>query len=233
MATNIQIPTLDASGSVPAYVARPDAAQPRGTIIVVQEVFGVNPGIVKKADDWAAKGYLAVAPDVFWRQQPGVELNSDVQEEFQQAIKLMMAHDFVRGLEDLRAVLAWARCEIPGGKAGVVGYCMGGKIAYQMAARTDIEASVGYYGVGIDQMLDEAGNIAGQLLLHVPTADGFVSPEAQAAMHAGLDGNAQVTIHDYQGLDHGFADTFSQRRDEAGAQLADQRTEQFFARHLG
>ncbi len=232
MATNTAIPTLDASGSVPAYVARPSGAA-RGTIIVVQEVFGVNPGIVKKADDWAAKGYLAVAPDVFWRQQPGVELNSDVQEEFQQAIKLMMAHDFDRGLEDLRAVLAWARSEIPGGKAGVVGYCMGGKIAYQMAARTDIEASVGYYGVGIDQMLDEAGNIAGQLLLHVPTADGFVSPEAQAAMHAGLDGNAQVTIHDYQGLDHGFADTFSQRRDEAGAQLADQRTEQFFARHLG
>lgn len=232
MATNTTIPTLDATGDVPAYVARP-AGAPKGAIIVIQEVFGVNPGIVKKTDDWAAKGYLAVAPDVFWRQQPGVELDSDVPEEFKQAISLMMAHDFDRGLEDLKAVLAWIRKEVPGVKTGLVGFCMGGKIAYQMAARTDIEASVGYYGVGIDGMLDEAANIKGQLLLHIPTADGFVPADAQKAMHAGLDGNPHVTLYDYEGLDHGFADTFSSRRNEEGAQLADKRTEEFFARHVG
>lgn len=232
MATNTSIPTLDHSGEVPAYVVRPEGA-PRGAIIVIQEIFGVNPGIRKKTEDWAAKGYLAVAPDVFWRQQPGVELNPDDADEFQQALGLMMKHDFARGLEDLKAVLAWIRAANPGSKVGLVGFCMGGKIAYQMAAATDIEASVGYYGVGIDQMLDDAKNIAGQLLLHVPTADGFVSPEAQAAMHAGLDGNPHVTLHDYEGLDHGFADTFGARRNEAGAQLADQRTEAFFAEHVG
>ena len=232
MATNASIATLDQSGEVPAYVARP-AGSPKGAIIVIQEVFGVNPGIVKKTDDWAAKGYLAVAPDVFWRQEPGVELDSDMPEQFQHAIKLMMGHDFDRGLEDLKAVLAWLRSEAPGSKVGLVGYCMGGKIAYQMAARTNIEASVGYYGVGIDQMLDEAANIAGQLLLHVPTDDGFVPAEAQKAMHKGLDGNARVTLFDYDGLDHGFADTFSTRRDEAGAQLADSRTEEFFVKYVG
>lgn len=232
MATNIAIPTLDSTGDVPAYVARP-AGNPRGAIIVVQEVFGVNPGIVAKTQDWANKGYLAVAPDVFWRQEPGVELDSDVPEQFQKAIQLMMAHDFDRGLEDLRAVLAWIRSEVPGVKTGLVGFCMGGKIAYQMAARTDIEASVGYYGVGIDGMLGEAGNIKGQLLLHIPTADGFVPADAQKAMHEGLEGNSHVTLFDYEGLDHGFADTFSSRRDEAGAQLADQRTEEFFAQYVG
>ena len=232
MATNIAIPTVDNAGEVPAYLARPSGI-PKGAIIVIQEVFGVNSGIVKKTDDWAAKGYLAVAPDVFWRQEPGVELDSDVPEQFQQAIKLMMGHDFDRGLEDLKAVLAWLRNEVPGTKTGLVGYCMGGKIAYQMAAHSDIEASVGYYGVGIDQMLDDAAGITGQLLLHIPTADGFVPAEAQKAMHKGLKGNAHVTLHDYAGLDHGFADTFGARRDAAGADLADSRTEAFFAHYLG
>ena len=110
---------------------------------------------------------------------------------------------------------------------------MGGKIAYQAAAHTDIDAAVGYYGVGIDQILADAANITGQLLLHIPTADGFVPAPSQQAMHAGLDSNAHVTLYDYEGLDHGFADTFGERRDEAGAQLADQRTVEFFAKFVG
>ena len=232
MATNTAIPTLDSTGDVPALVVRP-AAAPKGAVIVVQEIFGVNPGITQKAQDWAAKGYLAVAPDIFWRQQPGVEFNPDVPEEFQQALHYMMKHDFARGLDDLKAVLAWIRAEVPGVKTGLVGFCMGGKIAYQMAAHSDIEAAVGYYGVGIDQMLDDAAGISGQLLLHIPTADGFVPAEAQKAMHKGLKGNAHVTLHDYAGLDHGFADTFGARRDAAGADLADSRTEAFFAHYLG
>lgn len=232
MTTNTAIPTLDRTGDVPAYVVRPQGTA-RGAIIVIQEIFGVNPGIMKKTEDWAARGYLAVAPDVFWRQQPGVELNPDDESEFKQALGLMMKHDFARGLADLEAVLRWIRAENPGGKVGLVGFCMGGKIAFQMATATDLEAAVGYYGVGIDEMVGDADKIVGQLLLHVPTADHFVPAEAQVAMHAGLDGNPHVTLYDYEGLDHGFADTFGARRDEAGAQLADQRTEAFFAANVG
>ena len=91
---------------------------------------------------------------------------------------------------------------------------------------------MGYYGVGIADMLNESHAIANPLLLHVPTADGFVPPEQQQAMHAGLDPNPHVTIHDYDGLDHGFAAEHGVRRDEAAAQLADSRTEAFFAQHL-
>lgn len=232
MTTNIEISTTDGSGMIPAYVAKPEGT-PRGAIIVIQEIFGVNPGIRQKADDWASAGYLAVAPDIFWRQQPGLEFNPDVPEEFQQAIGYMMKHDFARGLDDLKAVLGWIRGEQKVAKVGLVGFCMGGKIAYQMAAHTDIDASVGYYGVGIDQMLDDAQGITGQLMLHIPTADGFVPAESQQAMHKGLDGNPKVTLYDYAGLDHGFADTFGARRDEAGAALADQRTAEFFAANLG
>ena len=236
MPTNTQIPTFDpetdGDGQIPAYVARP-AGTPKGAIIVIQEIFGVNPGIRKKADDWAAKGYLAVAPDVFWRQEPGVELDSDVPEQFQRGVTLMMGHDFDLGIRDVEAVIHWIRREEGVPKVGLVGYCMGGKIAFQAAARTDVDASVGYYGVGIDQMLNESHAIAKALLLHVPTADGFVPPEAQKAVHEGLDGNPHVTIYDYEGLDHGFAAEHGVRRVEEAAQLADQRTAEFFARHVG
>lgn len=232
MGETVRIPTFDGEGNFPAYVARP-AGTPRGAIIVIQEIFGVNPGIVKKADHWAALGYLAVAPEVFWRQGEGINLDSDVPEQFQKAIEYMMAHDFDAGIRDVEGTIRWIRKDAGVSKVGLVGYCMGGKIAYQAAARTDIDASVGYYGVGIDQMLNESNAIARPLMLHIPTADGFVPPEAQAAMHAGLDGNAHVTLHDYEGLDHGFAAEDGVRRVVDAANLADSRTEAFFAAHVG
>jgi carboxymethylenebutenolidase len=232
MTTNTAVPTLDGAGTIPVYVAKPEGA-PRAAIIVIQEIFGVNPGIRKKADDWAAKGYLAVAPDVFWRQKPGAELDSDVPEQFQEGVGYMMKHDFDLGTQDVEAVIRWIRREAGVPKVGLVGFCMGGRVAYLAATRTDIDASVGYYGVGIDEMIGEANGIANPLLLHVPTADGFVPPAAQQKMHEGLDNNPHVTIYDYEGLDHGFAAEHGVRRNEEAAQLADKRTEEFFTQHLG
>lgn len=230
--TNTEIPALDGDGKIPAYVVKPEGT-PRGAIIVQQEIFGVDAGIRKKADGWASKGYLAVAPDTFWRQQPGIEFDPDKPEEFQKAVGYMMKHDFDLGIRDIEAVIHWVRREMGVPKVGLVGFCMGGKIAYMAAARTDIDASVGYYGVGIDQMLNEKHAIARPLLLHVPTADGFVPPEAQKAMHEGLDDHPKVTIYDYEGLDHGFAAELGSRRDDAAASLADERTVAFLAEHVG
>jgi carboxymethylenebutenolidase len=232
MPTNTQIPTLSGDAMIPAYVARPNGT-PRAAIIVYQEIFGVTAGICKKADDWAGLGYLAVAPDVFWRQEPGVELDADVETELHKAFGYMQGHDFDLGIQDVEAVIRWIRREEGVAKVGFVGFCMGGKVAYQAAARTDIDASVGYYGVMIDQMLHEKHAIANPLMLHIPTADGFVGPEAQKAMHEGLDDHPRVTLHDYPGLDHGFAAETGARRNEDGARLADQRTRDFFAQHLG
>ncbi len=232
MAKTVSIPTFDGAGTFPAYVVEP-AGEPKGAIIVVQEIFGVNRGIRKKAQHWASLGYLAVAPEVFWRQGLRIDLDADIPEQFQQAISHMMAHDFDLGIQDVEATIRWIRREAGVPKVGLVGYCMGGKVAYQAATRTDIDASVGYYGVGIDQMLNESRAIARPLMLHIPIADHFVGPEAQAAIHAGLDGNSHVTIHDYEGLDHGFAAEHGVRRDEAAAALADGRTEAFFGVNLG
>lgn len=227
----VRIATFDGDASFPAYVVRP-AGTPKAAIIVIQEIFGVNPGIRQKADYWASLGYLAVAPEVFWRQQEGLELDADVPEQFQQALGYMQHHDFDAGIRDVEATIRWIRREAGVAMVGLTGYCMGGKVAYQAATRTDIDASVGYYGVGIAGMLNESHAIARPLLLHVPMADGFVPPDQQKAMHEGLDPNPHVTLFDYEGLDHGFAAETGQRRNAEGARLADSRTEAFFAEHL-
>jgi len=200
---------------------------------VIQEIFGVNPGIRQKCDGWAAKGYLAVAPDLFWRLQPGIELDADVPEQFQQALDWMGKFDQDQGVADIESTIQAVRAELGGGAVGAVGFCLGGRLAYMTAARTDIDASVGYYAVGIDGLLDEKHAIAKPLMLHIPEADHFVSPEVQAKMHQGLDDHPKVTLYDYPGEDHGFAAEMGKRRSEAAAQLADQRTADFFAQHLG
>lgn len=218
------------------YVAAPATAA-KGAIIVVPEIFGLNAGIRKKCDGWASEGYLAVALDIFWRFAPGVELDPDVPEQLQEAFGYFQQYDATDGVVDIQSVIKAIRAGIAGqapiAKVGLVGYCLGGRLAYMAAARTDIDASVGYYGVMIDQMLDEARAIANPLMLHIPIEDHFVGPEAQATIHAGLDAHDKVTLHDYAGLDHGFAAEMGNRRDEAGAQLADRRTRDFFAAHLG
>lgn len=115
----------------------------------------------------------------------------------------------------------------------MVGYCLGGRLAFMTACRTDADASVGYYGVGIDNLLGEKHAIANPVLLHVAGADHFVTPDIQAAMHEGLDDHPKVTIFDYPGEDHGFAAEMGTRRSEEAAQLADKRTAEFFAETLG
>ncbi len=226
-----QIKTLNADTEFPCYVAKPDG-EAKAAIIVIQEIFGVNPGIRKKCDHWAGLGYLAIAPDLFWRIKDNTNLDPDVEAEFQEALDLMGKFDQDQGIRDIEATIHHAQNAIGNHNVGCVGYCLGGRLAFMTAARTDIRASVGYYGVGIDGLLGEKGAIAHEVMLHIPTADGFVPADAQAAMHEGLDDHPKVTLHDYEGLDHGFAAEFGKRRDDEAAKLADSRTEAFFAEHL-
>jgi len=236
MGEMVNVDAMGEDALFPAYLAAP-AGTARAAIIVIPEIFGVNAGIRQKVDHLAASGYLAVAPDIFWRFAPGVELNPDVEAELQEAFGSFGQYDADDGVRDIEAMIHAIRTGIgkqaPVEKVGCVGYCLGGRLAYMAAARTDISASVGYYGVMIDQMLHESHAIANPLMLHIPTADHFVGPEAQAAIHSGLGHNAKVTLHDYVGLDHGFAAEMGARRDAVGAALADSRSAAFFSEHLG
>ncbi|KQN02144.1 MULTISPECIES: dienelactone hydrolase family protein [Sphingomonas] len=232
MTNTTKIATLAGDGEFTAYRATP-AGTPKAAIVVIQEIFGVNAGIRRKCDTLAEAGYLAIAPDLFWRLEPGIELDPDIKPEFDRALELMGQFDQDKGVADIEASIRAVRSELgDDAKVGVVGYCLGGRLAFMTAARTDVDASVGYYGVGIDGLLGEKHAIAHPVLLHVPEEDHFVDKDAQAAMHAGLDDHPKVTIYDYAGEDHGFATEFGERRSDASAKLADERTAKFFAENL-
>ncbi|GAA3694616.1 dienelactone hydrolase family protein [Sphingomonas cynarae] len=231
MTGSITIDTDD--GSFGAYRADP-AGTPRGAIVVIQEIFGINAGIRRQCDLFAEAGYLAIAPDLFWQFAAGVELDPDVKPEFERALQLMGQLDQDAAIGDLEATIRTARGMLPkDGKVGAVGFCLGGRLAFMVATRTDVDASVGYYGVGIDGLLGEKHGIARPLMLHIPVEDHFVDHDAQARIHAGLDDHPKVTLHDYPGEDHGFAAAIGSRRSEEAATLAEGRTAAFFAAHLG
>jgi len=184
-------------------------------------------------DEQAALGYIAISPDLFWRQEPGVQLNTYDEAEWARAFELFGGFDQDKAIDDIKATLDALRgTDGFSGKAGAVGYCLGGRMAYLTACRTNIDAAVGYYGVGIDGLLGEAANMSAPLVLHIAEEDGFVDKTAQAAMHAGLDANPNVTLYDYAGADHAFAREGGDHYDAAAAARANRRTAEFFKSHL-
>ncbi len=231
MGERMDVAALDGSGSFSVYRALP-AGTPKAAIIVIQEIFGVNAGIRRKADDWAELGYLALAPDMFWRFAPGYDVDPDNVEQMQDAFEVRKKFNFDKGIQDVEAVIRAARALMSGGKVGLVGFCLGGGVAYLAATRTDIDASVGFYGAAIPGYLGEAHSIAKPLLLHFAELDHFIPEEGKAAIEATLGANPHVTIEHYPGVDHGFADTFGKRRSAEQAEIAEARTRDFFAATL-
>ena len=219
-------------GEFGAYLASPASGKGPG-IIVIQEIFGINDFVKEVADHYAEKGYFALAPDLFWRLEPGVVLTDKTQEHWQKAFSLMQRFDIDKGIEDIQASISHLR-KVPGvtGKVGAVGYCLGGQLAFLTATRTDVDAAVGYYGVYIQTRLGEANKIKKPLMLHIAGKDQFVPPEAQQQITDGLKGNSNVTIYVYPEMDHAFARTGGEHFDKANADLANTRTENFFRQNL-
>lgn len=232
MGREITLTASDGSGEFTAYLAEPASGTGPG-IVVIQEIFGVNHDVRAKCDAWAEKGYFALAPDLFWRQEPGVQITDQTKAEWDKAIALLNGFDVDKGVEDLQTAINALR-ELHGctGKVGTVGFCLGGRMAYLCATRTNSDANVSYYGVTIENMLDEAANITRPLLMHIAEEDEFVSKEAQKQIHATLDGHPKVTLHDYPGAKHAFTRINGINFDQASTDLAHGRTAEFFAQHL-
>lgn len=228
---DITIKSLEAR-DFSAYCALPAAGKGPG-LIVIQEIFGVNANMRKICDDYAAMGYVAVCPDLFWRQEPGVQITDQSPAEWDHAFELYKGFDVEAGVRDLLSTLAHMRAMREcNGKIGVVGYCLGGKLAYLMAARSDVDASVGYYGVELDKYADEMHDIRMPLMLHIAGLDKYMPPEIRAPFLQAVARNPVVTPYVYENVDHAFARIGGQNYNKEAADLANKRTEEFFARYL-
>lgn len=232
MAETITIGAHD-GGSFSAYMARPQGNGPFPAVVVIQEIFGVNGVMRGICDNLAKEGYIAICPDLFWRQEPGIDITDRSEEEWKRAFELFNGFDVDLGVEDLKSTLAAARkVEGGNGKAGTIGYCLGGKLAFLMAARSDADANVSYYGVGLDALLGEAGGITKPLLMHIAEKDKFVPPEAQKKILDALLNKPGITLHVYQGVDHAFARIGGEHYDGAMAETANDRTRRHLKAHL-
>lgn len=192
-------------GSFAAYVARPKADK-AGVVVLIQEIFGVNQSLRDTADWVADLGFIAIVPDLFWRLRPGIDLTDKTDAEWQEAIALMKAFNQDQGVRDLKAALAAAR-SMPGGngRAGTMGYCLGGRLAVMMALRSDADINISYYGVGLDQFAGQLGQVRAPLLVHIAEQDEFFPADARARFLAAAKGQSAITTWTYPNAQHAFA----------------------------
>lgn len=220
-------------GDFSAYVARPTAV-PAPVVIVLHEVFGVNEDIRTTCRELAKAGFIAIAPDLFWRQEPGVDLNSWSEAEWKKGLALYMAYDRDAGVRDIVATIRAARrFEGGSGKVGVMGFCLGGLMAFLSAAHHDPDATVAYHGGDTEKYLDQAAGISTPILMHLAEEDEFIDKEAQRQIKQALADVPDATVYSYPGQNHAFARHTGAHYDAQAAALANGRTITFLADHLG
>ena len=219
-------------GEFAAYLAKPASGKGPG-VVVIQEIFGVNANVRAIADDLAAQGYFALAPDLFWRIEPGVDITDKSEAEWAKAFDLFGKFNADLGVVDIQATIdALKATSGVNGRIGAVGHCLGGLLAYLTAARTNVDVAVSYYGVNIASLLGEAEKISKPILLHVAEKDQFVPADAQGQMAAALGAHPHATMITYAGQDHAFARVEGQHFNAGAALAANAATAAFFKAHL-
>ena len=219
-------------GAFDAYVARP-ATTPAAVVIVIQEIFGITAGIRQICDELAGEGFIAVAPDLFWRFKPNIELSEHSEADWKQALEYYMAFDLDKATDDIEATITAAR-GLPdaSGKVGIMGFCLGGLLSFLTAGRGKVDAAVEYYGGRTEEFVDRCTHVRAPLLMHLAGEDEFMSKEAQAKIRDVLSPNPNVEIHVYAGRNHAFARPQGDHYDEADATKANARTSAFLKQHL-
>ena len=200
--TMIDIPVAG-GGEFRGYLTVPEAGSGPG-LLIEQEIFGVNASLRAIADLYAEEGYVCLVPDLFWRMEPGVDLGYD-EADFAKAFEFYQRFDVDQGVADIGAAVEALRARPEcTGKVAAMGFCLGGKLAYLTATRHDVDAAVSFYGVGIEEALDESGGIACPMLMHFAGEDGFVPQDAVNAISEHFAARQEVRIHVYPGVDHAF-----------------------------
>lgn len=223
-------------GRFSAYLSLPAQDRAPG-LVLIQYICGVNRVMRSLADGFAAQGYAVVVPDLYWRQQPDVALLDDPSRpdpaQQQRALALNDGFDDARGVDDLRATLAFLR-EHPAcdGRAGALGYCLGGRLAYLMATRTDVDCAVVYYGVNIEKLLDEADRIRRPLLMHMAGADYLVPEPTRKQITDRLEQVPGMQIIVHPGVNHAFALPGGPNWSAEAAERANAASSAFLREHL-
>lgn len=227
---NVTIPLRD--GKMGGYLAIPDG-EPVGAIIAIMEIWGVNETMRTHAHEFAEAGYVCFVPDLFWRQEPGVELSDHNPADVEKAFDLYYGFDYDLGVRDMEDVAAWLKT-LPecNGKVGAVGYCLGGKLCFLMCCRTDIDCAVAYYGTYIEHNIREVGNLHRPFVLHMAMKDRWVQAEVNELLLRKLKPNPLVEIHQYPGADHAFARHGGRTYSKPEADRALALSLEFFGRHL-
>ncbi len=229
----ITLPAADGAGEFTAYVWTPKNKENAGAVVLIQEIFGVNDALRATGEELAAQGFMAVAPDLFWRQEPGVNLTDKSEAEWQKAFALMNGFDQDKGVEDLIVTLKAARA-LPGcnGRVGTMGFCLGGRLAVMMATRSDADVNVSYYGVALDNLAGEFNKIDAPLMLHIAEQDEYFPAEAQEKLLDALAENEWVDAFTYPGVQHAFARVNGIHYDARAATIANGRTTELLAELL-
>ena len=203
-------------------------------VVLAQEIFGVNASMRQIADDLCeSEDLFVLVPDLFWRQEPGLQLDDHDEKDLEKAFSLYNSFDTTLGVDDIQATITALR-GIGGctGRVGVMGYCLGGLLAFLAAARTDTDASVSYYGVGIENHLHEAIKITTPTLLHLAGQDEFVTETARQKILSDLEPYSMTTCHLYPDSGHAFARPNGENYDQEAAILANERSWRFLASNL-
>jgi carboxymethylenebutenolidase len=219
-------------GTFGAYVARPTSiAAP--AVVVLQELFGVNADIRTTCDELAAQGFIAIAPDLFWRQEPGVDLDVTSEESWPHGLRLYMAFDREAGVRDVMETVRTAvELRESRGKVALLGFCLGALMVFLTAARYEVDAAVAYHGGDTEKYLAEVDRLQAPLLMHLAEEDEFISTQAQAEIKAALARKANATVYSYPGQRHAFARHNGAHYNAAAAALANERTSAFLHQQL-
>jgi carboxymethylenebutenolidase len=220
------------AGAFGAYISRPKTL-PAPAVVVLHEVFGVNADIRKTCDELAEQGFIAVAPDLFWRQEPGVDLSVTSEPDWQHGLRLYQAYDRDAGARDVKDT-ANAVSKLPGciGKVAVLCYCLGGLMTFLTAVRYGVDAAVVYHGGDTEKYLGEINGFDSPLLMHLAEEDEFISKPAQAEIKAALASKPNATVYSYPGQHHAFARHNGAHYNAAAATLANRRTSEFLHQRL-
>jgi len=220
-----------ADGNFSAFVARPATGE-GPVVVILQEAFGVNDGIRQIAGDMAAKGFIAVCPDLYWRFGSGIELSDHIEAEWKHGFELYAKLDIGQTVDDVDATVQAARPLSKTGKVGVMGFCLGGLLTTLSAARHGVDAGVSYYGGTTEKYADELVNVRGPLLMHIAGDDEYMSPEAQEVIRKASSSVASIEIVVYPHRNHAFARPSGDHYDRADATTANARTVEFMQTHL-